>query len=289
MSAQKKVAIITGANQGLGKELTGGFLGAGYHVFALARDGQLLQQMAAEYANLIASKGVKLMTRSVDVTDVKNVDAVVNEAALDLGRVDVLVNNAGIYGPKGWTEQVDLEEWRRTIDVNLMGTLIPIRSVVPIFKKAKSGRIINLSGGGATNPMPMISAYAASKAAVVRLTETLALELKDFNITVNAVAPGALNTRLLDEVLSAGPDKVGAEFYRKSLEQKEKGGSNMEHAVALSLFLASEHGAGVTGRLISAIWDNWQTLPERAAEVGKSDIYTLRRITSKDRGFNWDK
>ena len=131
----------------------------------------------------------------------------------------ILVNNAGIYGPMGPTDEVDFEEWRRAVDINLHGTLLPCRAAMRRFKKTGGGKIVNLSGGGATNPMPNLSAYAASKAAVVRLTETLALELQPFRVDVNAVAPGALNTRLLDEVIAAGPDKVGAKFYQGALKQ----------------------------------------------------------------------
>src|SRR5205823_7175497 len=99
------------------------------------------------------------------------------------------------------------------------------RSAIPHFRKQKYGKIVNLSGGGATAPLPGISSYAASKAAVVRLTETLAHELQDAGVDVNAIAPGPLNTRLLDEVLAAGPDRVGQDFFEKSLKQRGEGGA----------------------------------------------------------------
>ncbi len=106
------------------------------------------------------------------------------------------------------------------------------------------------------------SAYAASKAAVVRLTETLAEELREFQLTVNAIAPGALNTRLLGEVLSAGSDVVGKAFYEKSVKQRDSGGVPLEKAASLCVYLASEISDGITGKLISAQWDPWENLHE---------------------------
>ena len=142
-------------------------------------------------------------------------------------------------------------------------------------------------GGGATNPLPPLSAYAASKAAVVRFAETLAEEVRSYYIDVNSIAPGALNTRLLDEVIEAGPEKVGAAFYERSLQQKNKGGVPPEKGAVLALFLASGASDGITGKLISAVWDPWNEFAKHLEELQKTDIYTLRRIVPKDRGMEW--
>jgi len=155
------------------------------------------------------------------------------------------------------------------------------------MKSRRRGKIIQLSGGGATNPMPRISAYAVSKAAIVRFAESLAEEVREFNIDVNSIAPGALNTRMLEEVLAAGPDKVGAEFFNRSVKQKQSGGAGLERGAALAVFLASDASDGITGKLISAMWDNWEHWPEHVTELGSSDIYTLRRIAGRDRGAAW--
>jgi 3-oxoacyl-[acyl-carrier protein] reductase len=165
---------------------------------------------------------------------------------------------------------------------------LPCRAVLPLFRRAGYGKIVNLSGGGATSPLPRISAYAASKAAVVRFTETLALEAADAHIDVNAVAPGALNTRLLDEVLDAGPERVGQDFYDRAVKQKEKGGAPLSKGAELIAFLLSAASDGITGRLLSAVWDPWSTLPERWPAIANNDVYTLRRIVPKDRGLDWE-
>ena len=147
--------------------------------------------------------------------------------------------------------------------------------------------MIQLSGGGATNPLPRISAYAVSKAAIVRFIETLAEEVRGSGIDVNALAPGALNTRMLGEILEAGPEKVGKDFYERSLKQKEAGGTQLGLGADLALFLASAASDGITGKLISAVWDNWEHWSEHKNELSSSDVYTLRRIAGRDRGFLW--
>ena len=202
----------------------------------------------------------------------------------NLGSVDALVLNAGIYGPMGPTESVSLEEWRRTIEINLFGVLLPCRSLIPHFKNAKKGKIVVLSGGGATNPMPNISSYAASKAAVIRLMETLAEELKPYQVDVNAIAPGALKTRLLDEVIAAGPAKVGSVIFEKNMNWKENGAVPLELGAQLAVYLASEDSDGITGKLISAQWDPWKELQSHLETLANSDIYCLRRIVPEDRG-----
>jgi len=187
----------------------------------------------------------------------------------------------------GATESVDLKEWRRAMDINLYGVLFPCRALIPHFKQKGKGKIIVLSGGGATNPLPNISAYAASKAAVVRLMETMAEELRTFNVDVNAIAPGALATRLVDQVLAAGPERVGQSFYEKNRGWKENGAVPLELGASLAVYLASAESDGITGKLLSAQWDPWQTLQEHREDLSKSDIYCLRRIVPEDRGIVW--
>jgi NAD(P)-dependent dehydrogenase (short-subunit alcohol dehydrogenase family) len=212
----------------------------------------------------------------------------IQETLDEFPSLDILVNNAGVYGPKGDLEKTNWQEWVDAIHINLLGTVYPCRSVLPSLKERRYGKIINLSGGGATAPLPRLSAYATSKAAVVRFTETLAEETKEFRIDVNAIAPGALNTRLLDEVLNAGPERVGTEFFEKAKKQKAGGGSSLENAASLCVFLASSASDGITGKLISAVWDPWKDLPRYREELKNSDIYTLRRIIPKDRGKTWE-
>jgi 3-oxoacyl-[acyl-carrier protein] reductase len=224
----------------------------------------------------------------LDVSKEEQVLQFIDFAKEKLNRIDILVNNAGIYGPKGLLEDVNSQAWIEAVHINLCSVFFMCKGILPHMRANKAGKIINLSGGGATAPLPRISAYAASKAAVVRLTETLAEEYREYDIDINAVAPGALNTRLLDEVLCSGPEIVGEAFFKKAQMQKEDGGTPLEKGSALCVYLASSESDGISGKLISAVWDPWQDLAQYREELHNSDIYTLRRITGKDRGKDWE-
>jgi len=278
-------AIITGGSQGLGKVIAEHFLSEGAHVVLCARSEKDLSATRTELAQKFPAQ--KVLAKTCDVANEKQVNELVAFALHELGSLNALVLNAGIYGPMGPTESVSLDEWRRALDINLFGVLLPSRAIIPHFKQAGRGKIVVLSGGGATNPLPNISAYAASKAAVVRLMETLAEELKAFHVDVNAIAPGALATRLVDEVLAAGPERVGPAFFEKNKTWKEKGAVPLELGASLAVYLASAESDGITGKLISAQWDPWKDLQQHRDELAKSDIYCLRRIVPEDRGKKW--
>lgn len=281
-----KKAIITGANQGLGLEIARKYVQAGADLMLCARNVDLLERTRAELAAM-AGASQKIVAQAADVSSESDVHNVVAQTLAQLGDCQILVNNAGIYGPKGEIELVDWTEWLRAMEINVYGSVLMSRAVVPHFKAQRYGKVIQLSGGGATNPLPRISAYAVSKAAIVRFAETLAEELRGTGIDVNAIAPGALNTRMLDEIIEAGPGKVGKTFYERSLKQKETGGAPLEKGADLALFLASSASDGITAKLISAVWDDWAHWPEHLQELSDSDAYTLRRITGRDRGFTW--
>jgi len=276
-------ALITGGSQGMGQAIAEQFLREGASVVICARDAKMLAAACNELKSH-ATTGQKVLFKACDVSSEQQVKELIDFALAELGSLEILVNNAGVYGPMGPTESVSLAEWRRAIDINLYGVLIPSRAVIPIFKKSGRGKIIILSGGGATNPLPNISAYAASKAAVARLMETLAEELRPFHVDVNAIAPGALATRLVDEVLAAGPDKVGQAFYEKNKKWKADGATPLHLGASLAVYLASSESDGITGKLISAQWDPWSRLHEHREELATSDIYCLRRIVPEDRG-----
>lgn len=283
---QGKVAIITGANQGLGLEIASRYVASGASVLLCARNASLLEQARVRLA-LQASSGQGIEVIAADVSNPAEVARVVAQTLSRFGSVDVLVNNAGVYGPMGPIEDVDWPEWVRALEINIHGSVLMARAVLPAMKSRRRGKIIQLSGGGATNPMPRITAYAVSKAAIVRFAESLAEEVRQFNIDVNSIAPGALNTRMLEEVLAAGAEKVGAEFFNRSVKQKESGGAGLDRGAALAVFLASDASDGITGKLISAPWDNWEAWPEHVSELSSSDLYTLRRISGRDRDAGW--
>ena len=287
LQLKAKGIVITGASHGFGKAVATACVQNGANVLVCAREPEALSA-CADHLRSLAPAGVRVAHVAADVSNPEDVARLAAAARDQLGNVDGLVNNAGVYGPKGPIDQVPWDEWKRAIEINLYGTVLPCRELLPLLRERPRAKIVNLSGGGATAPLPNISAYAASKAAVVRFTDTLAAELPGSNIDVNAVAPGALNTRLLDEVLAAGPSLVGQSFYDRAVKQKQDGGAPLEKGVALVIYLLSSASDGISGRLISAIWDPWPRLGELREELRSSDIYTLRRIVPEDRGRKWD-
>src|SRR4051794_6186468 len=287
MKLSGRSAIITGASLGLGAEIARQFAAAGASLMLCARNTAELDAQAKLLSAIYPN--TRIVTQRADIASRIDVDALFAATGDAFGRLDILVNNAGVYGPMGPIETIDWDEWVAAIAINLTGTVYCARKAVEAFKPRRYGKIINLSGGGATNPLPGISAYAASKAAVVRFTETLALEVKEFRIDVNAVAPGALATRLTDQLVAAGPERVGANLHKRMSKLAKEGGTPLSVGASLCVHLASAESDGLTGRLIAAQWDPWPFADEVKKDIDNSDIYTLRRIMPGDRGKPWDK
>lgn len=268
--------MVTGGGRGIGEAVARAFARTGSDLVLVARTGAEIERVARE----IESTGARALALLGDLRHRAIVERIVAVALETFGRLDVLVNAAGIYGPIGPLAETDPGAWADAVEINLIGTMRAMRAVLPQMIEQHGGVILNFSGGGAVTPLPRFSAYGASKAAVVRLTETVAEEVRDAGIRVNAIAPGAVNTRMLDQVLAAG-DRAGRAFHAKALEQRDSGGTSPECAAELAVFLASSEARGITGRLISAVWDDWKSLPQRASELAASSLYTLRRIDGR--------
>lgn len=281
-----KNVLVTGASRGLGREIAGAMWRAGANLLLAARSAAPLTDLQVGLMQT-ARTG---QTAHVVVVDLGGLDAtkmIMDECRRHWDRVDVLVNNAAVLGPVGRAWENDWSEWQTTLRVNLLAPVELCRAMVPWMIERGGGKVLNLSGGGATAPRPHFSAYATSKAALVRFSETLALEVKDRNIQVNCVAPGAMNTEMNRAVLQAGTERAGeAEYNRATQLALDK--ELPTRAVELCVFLAGARGDGITGRLLSAVWDPWQKLPEHMNELKESDIYTLRRIVPQDRGYHWE-
>jgi NAD(P)-dependent dehydrogenase (short-subunit alcohol dehydrogenase family) len=282
-----RAAVIAGASEGLGLEIALTYVRAGASVLLCARTGATLERAERE-VRAAAQTDQQVLAVVADVANVADVEHVTREAMRHFPQVHALVNNAGVYGPLGPLESIDWNEWTRAIEINLYGSVLMTRALIPHFKQHGYGKIVQLSGGGATSPLPRITAYAASKAAVVRFAESIALELAPYGIDVNAIAPGALNTRMMDQLLEGGAEAVGEEFYSRMQKIASEGGTPLAHGAELAVFLASAQSDGITGRLLSAVWDAWRDLPPRRDALSRTDVYTLRRIVPKDRGLDWN-
>ncbi len=279
----ERVALITGSSQGFGEFLARRFWDAGYSLCLIARSDVGLEQVVT---TLPASKEQQVISMVCDLGDQAQIAELSVKVRGCFSRLDVLINNAAIHGPIGPLLETDFSLWQQTIQVDLLAPVFLCRSFIPWMQEIGGGSIINLSGGGATGPRPNFSAYATAKAGLVRFSETLAEETKPYGVRVNCIAPGAMNTALLGEILENGA-AAGEQEFALANKVFTEGGALMKNVADLALFLASPASKGITGKLISAVWDDWEHWPEHLDDLSSSDVYTLRRIVGRDRGFSW--
>ena len=268
--------VVTGSSTGIGRALVERLLARSHHVWGLARSDQ--SDFAARHHGAFQSS-------RCDVADWPQVERAAREIATAWETIDALVACAGLQGEVGPALAAAPERWSATVRANLDGTYYAIRALAPFLAAPpQRAKIVCFSGGGATKPRVNFSAYGVAKTGVVRLVETIAEETRDRGIDINAIAPGAINTRLTDEVLALGPAVVGAAEFAAAQKQKASGGSSLEKALGCVEWLLSPASDGISGRLIAAQWDPWPTLAQRATDLAGSDAYTLRRIVPGDRG-----
>ncbi len=278
---KKRIILITGCG-GLSTATAKKFAAEGDTVVLLSRNKKTLALVRREIADIGECFAYRL-----DVTDEKKTKEIAAAIHKKFKSIDVLVNAAGILGPVGPFHGNLFSDWKETLIINLVGTACLCHAVLPYMVKKKSGSIINFSGGGAVQPLPNFSSYAASKAAVVRLTENLAREYSEYGIRINAVAPGVIKTAFMENTLAAGPKKAGNDYYKKMLGQNKSGGDSPDLAADLVFSLSSNKSHGLTGKLVSAKWDPWKKLTAKeVVRINGNSEYTLRRI---DNQFFYEK
>lgn len=277
-----KVAIITGGSRGIGKAIAEKFAKEGCNLMLAARTKSELDSTSKVLHDKF---NTKVFAHETDISDEDSIKSMVNKTIKEFNQIDILVNNAGIIGPMGEISEINSKEFFRTFRNNVGGTIFCIRAILPHMKKQKSGCIINMSGGGALFPLPYYDAYSASKASIVRLTENLAIEFANYNISVTAISPGAVNTKMFDEQLKADKKSIGEKNWQILQDRLAKGGDSIEKAPELALYIASEMQPELNGKVISAIWDDWHKISENKDKFADSDVFTMRRIVPKDRGI----
>ena len=274
MKLDGQVALITGAGRGIGRAIALAYAREGARLALAARSESELQDAVSAASEL----GAEAIAVPTDVTSQEDTERLARSVVQRFGRIDVLVNNAGISGPIGPLQDNDVADWMNAVTVNLTGTFLVCRAVIPVMLEQSGGKIINLSGAGATNAWSNMSAYCSSKAAVVRLTEVLAQELDGQGITVNALGPGSVHTSMWDKMTEQA-GQAGADFiHQLGLRVTSGGGASIDECAELAVWLASDESGTLTGRLISAATDDFRSLPPRIAEIMTGDAYTLRRV-----------
>jgi len=280
-----KYCLITGATRGLGNVLVRSFWEAGANLVLVARSPGALDRVASE---LDSNPAQKIVRAAVDLALPDAADQIASIVQANIPHLNVLINNAAVQGPIGPLWNNEWRAWLSAIQINLLSPVALCRSLIPgIIKGGGGGSIINISGGGATSPRANFTAYATAKTGLVRFSETLAEELRPHAIRVNCIAPGAMNTAMIAEVVDRGAGAAGQNEYAQAVKVQREGGASLQRVADLCIFLASDTAREITGKLISAVWDPWASFPEHVGELDESDIYTLRRIVPRDRGKTW--
>lgn len=262
-----RVAVVTGGSRGIGRALVARLIDEGFVVAALGRDGAALAAVSA------ATGALPL---AVDVTDAAAVDAAMARVTTELGPPQLLVNNAGVAGDNGpsWTHEP--ADWWRVFEVNVLGTFLACRAVLPGMLTRGAGRIVNVSSGLAHHPVADLppekqySAYMASKAAVTRFTEALAGEVAGRGVSVFAISPGKVRTDMT------------ATIFTEDWEDDAAGWAPPDRAADLVAFLGTGALDRLSGRFIHAAADDWQALAGRVDEVLAADGLALRMRPAPD-------
>ncbi len=260
MRLQDRVAIVTGAAKGMGSTISGALAGEGAHLVLAARERAPLEALARSLTE--RPGGRRYIPVPTDVTDPGAVEALARRALDEFGRVDVLVNAAGIIGPiETPLHKIAPEDWDRVLGVNLKGTFLCCRAVVPTMMERRSGKIINIAGTSGLRGYRFRAAYSSSKWALRGLTRTLALEVGPYGVNVNAICPGVVEgdrmTTIIEEkarVRNWAPDQVFHEYIEEMALRRFTKDDDIAHAV---VFLASDESRQITGHeiVVDGGWD----------------------------------
>jgi NAD(P)-dependent dehydrogenase (short-subunit alcohol dehydrogenase family) len=278
---KNKIALITGANGFLGQHLSRMFLDKGFSLILLAR------KFDEDFKESLQNNCNEKRTIDFFPCDLLNqfeLDEIIEKIKKKYQSINLLINNAATQNPINYFESLKINEWRLNIELNLN---VPVRlcnDMIPLLKNNSFSSIINISGGGASGPRQQFSPYAASKTALVRFTEIVALELEKYDIHINAVAPGVMPSNMMRDIQK----NVKVNDDEKQVAKKSFSSSfNLDEILDLFYFLSSNDSKGITGRLISAKWDKWKHWSSHIKELKDNDLYTLRRVIGRDKGMNW--
>ncbi len=266
-----RVALITGGGRGIGRAIALAYAAEGAKLALAARTAAELKG-TSDIAR--ARHGTEVLTIVADVSCRQQIDSMVARTLERFGSIDVLVNNAGNLGPMGRLWENDSDEWTRTIGIHLFGTYYGCKAAIPHMLKRGSGRIVNLAGVGGPN----VTAYDAAKTAIVNLTENLALELADTSITVNAMSPGSIHTRMWEKTRDIALAIGDTAMYHQGVQVTSGQGASIERAAELAVFLGSDSCGKLSGRLVRAVTDKFEDFPSHIDRIMSSEAYLIRRV-----------
>ncbi len=253
MKLRDKVAIVTGGASGQGRAVAVLFAQEGAHVVVADVDVEGAEDTARQAASVVAGKG-NVLTIPTDVSDEPAVEALVSETVDAFDTVDILVNCAGRLGPSGkeTADQLTREEWDATLSVNLLGPWLCIKYVAPVMRERGGGSIINVASTAGLRPFPGAAPYCVSKAGLLMLTKTVALEYVSDSIRVTAICPGHIDPPMMDAVIadmeSQGVTDAREQVHTRSNPMRRLGTS--QEVATVALFLASEDSSFVTGSYV---------------------------------------
>lgn len=276
-SLKDTCVIVTGGARGIGKFLTHALYEEGAKIVICSRNEQEVKRVCKDINN---AKDIRVFGIVADVSKVQDSKKIVDYAIKKFGRVDVLINNAGVIGEVNEFTKGSPLSWRKAVQVNLFGTVNMTHAVLHHMSSFKAGKIINFAGAGVggKNLQKNVSSYVTSKFAIAGFTETVAQELSKDNIQINAISPGAINTMITDYMIGKGKKRTGEEMYHTLLKQKETGGDSLNNVSRLALYLCQKKSDYLTGRTLSAKWDTTSKLQEAKTN---NNVFKLRRIDSE--------
>lgn len=259
--------------------LTGGSSGIGkYLIKKLSKKHKIFTCHSNKKNNI---KNRKIINHICDVSNENSVRELAKLFNKKKIKIDVIINCAGVYGGIGKFHNLKFSDWKKAIEVNFFGTYLICKYFLKFLTKSKIKKIINFSGGGAFNPFPNYSSYACSKAAVVRLTETISDELKTKGIKVNCIAPGFVSTNIHNSTINSGYKRVGKKFYQETLKKlKDKQGTPLIKIYKCTEFLISNKSNFLTGKTISVNFDPWNKkfFKKEILKNSNSNALTMRRV-----------
>jgi NAD(P)-dependent dehydrogenase (short-subunit alcohol dehydrogenase family) len=264
-----QIALVTGGGRGLGRSMAHALASVHAVVAVVGRNEAHLKEALSE----IEAAGGHAAAFPADVTDEAAVQRIVPQIEQQLGPVTLLVNNAGVVGRPGPIWEAKLDDWQHTLDVNVTGAFLCAKAVLPGMIARRQGRIINVASGAALGPIPYGQIYCVSKAALARLSECMAVDVREFGISVFTIDPGSVRTDMTEYLITSEEGRKYVPWYRDMI----LAGHDVpaELSARLVTMLASGKADALSGRFIS-VHDDFEQMLAQADQIAQDDLYALR-------------